>query len=141
MFTVQIKSGLYWSHCTDTNEENKFMCSSEDLWSPQTQISRRGVHDPYMVRLPKSQFANDLLEPNDGYIEPCYSLTSDSMKPENFTLNPSESNCLDPKPYLCRKEISHEIGMIINNNKYTSVNSNSSIIKPFKFSNSYIICF
>ena len=100
------------------------MCSSEDLWSPKTHTSHRGAHEPYVVRLPKSQFANDFLEPNDGYIEPCYSLTSDSMKPENFTLIPSESVCLDPKTYLCRKEISHEIGMKISHNNFTSTAQN-----------------
>lgn len=102
---VNVTSGLHWSHCTDVNEEGKFTCNSEDRWPSDVYNLRRGVHKNYVTDLPKLRFATTLLEPNDGYIEPCFTLSTDANDPENFTNIPKEAICLEPKPYLCRKEI------------------------------------
>ena len=51
---------------------------------------------------------NQLFEPNDGFIEPCYVWTSNPMDPENISVIPKESECLSQKPYLCRKPVDIE---------------------------------
>ena len=102
---MNVTSGLHWSHCTNSNLEGKFFCNSEDRLSSEVFAFKRGVYEPYVRTLPKLRFATDLLEPNDGYIEPCYSLSTNPNDPENFTYIPNEAVCLDPKRYLCRKEI------------------------------------
>ena len=92
--------------------EGKFTCNSEDRWSLDTMNQQRGVYKSYVINLPKPRFATELLEPNNGYIEPCYTLTSDPIDPENFTMAPKEAVCLDPKQYLCRMEINTTKGLI-----------------------------
>ena len=74
---------------------------------------QRGVYKSYVRNLPEPRFATELLEPNDGYIEPCYTLISDPRDPENFTKAPKEAVCLDPKQYLCRTEINTTTGLFI----------------------------
>ncbi len=69
-----MKSGLYWLHCMDSITQNKFICRSDELWSPGTQIHRRGIFEPYLKHLPKSEFANALLVFMAGVIVVSYIL-------------------------------------------------------------------
>ena len=93
--------------------EGKFSCNSEDRWPSESMNLQRGVYKSYVRNLPEPRFATELLEPNDGYIEPCYTLISDPRDPENFTKAPKEAVCLDPKQYLCRTEINTTTGLFI----------------------------
>ena len=92
--------------------EGKFTCNSDDRWSFESMNAHRGVYKTYLRNLPKPRFATKLLEPNDGYIEPCYTFTSDPTDPENITMAPREAVCLDPKQYLCRMEINTTTGLL-----------------------------
>ena len=74
----------------DLRKENKFICNSENRWPSDALNLRLGVHKPIIKNLPKLRFATSLLEPNDGYIEPCFTLTSNAYFPENFTRIPNE---------------------------------------------------
>ena len=108
IFLSDLSSGIYWSHCTDKDTEGKFSCNSKDLHSSKTSTGHQGVFNPYTKNLPKTQFMNQLFEPNDGFIEPCYVWTSNPMDPENISVIPKESECLSQKPYLCRKPVDIE---------------------------------
>ena len=107
---MNLTSGLHWSHCTDLSDEGKFICNSENRWPSDALNLRLGAHKPFIMNLPKLRFATALLEPNNGHIEPCYTLTSNANYPEKFTTIPNEAVCLDPKQYLCRKEIDNNPG-------------------------------
>ena len=128
---MNVTSGLHWSHCTDLNLEGKFSCNSEDLWSSEVMNVRRGVYNPYVRNLPKLKFATDLLEPNDGYIEPCFTLLTNPNDPENFTHIPKEAVCLDPKRYLCRKEIDTNQGAKISTFRMNVHNYNTNDSKIY----------
>ena len=105
IFTVNIPSDLYWTHCNDLKAEGKFTCSSEDLKSSNSAIGQQVSYQPYIIDLPKTQFANALREPNNGYIEPCYTFTSNSTDPENLPSDPKSTKCLQPNMYFCKKEV------------------------------------
>ena len=94
----------YIGRTAQTQSEGKFTCKSEDLWSLNTRSVNQGDEDPYVIRLPKSKFAVELLEPNNGYVEPCFTMETISLDPEKLPTTPNATSCLASIPYFCKAE-------------------------------------